>query len=80
MTVVTLQETLLSSDTSFTVRAVIQLYMNILLRQTETGRHEAELQYSDVLTTTRSDIGGSNYFKFLNFSFSPSPLDFGLGF
>ena len=55
MTVVTLQETLLSSDTSFTVRAVIQLYMNILLRQTETGRHEAELQYSDVLTTTRSD-------------------------
>ena len=48
-----LQETLLSSDTSFTVRAVIQLYMNILLRQTETGRHEAQLQYSDVLTTTR---------------------------
>ena len=48
-----MKETLLSSDTSFTVRAVIQLYMNILLRQTETGRHEAQLQYSDVLTTTR---------------------------
>ena len=60
MTAVILQETLLSSDTSFTVRAVIQLYMNILLRQTETGRHEAELQYSDVLTTTRSDQGSSS--------------------
>ena len=62
-----LQETLLSSDTSFTVRAVIQLYMNILLRQTETGRREAELQFSDVLTTTRSVLALNNVCLFLIF-------------
>jgi len=44
-----MKETLLSSDTSFTVRAVIQLYMNILLRE----QSREELQFTDVLTTTR---------------------------
>ena len=44
-----MKETLLSSDTSFTVRAVIQLYMNILLKE-QSGE---EIQFSDVLTTTR---------------------------
>ena len=43
------KETLVSSDTSFTVRAVIQLYMNILLREPS----KEELKFQDVLTTTR---------------------------
>lgn len=44
-----MKETLLSSDTSFTVRAVIQLYLNILLKE----QSRDELQFTDVLTTTR---------------------------
>ena len=44
-----MKETLVSSDTSFTVRAVIQLYMNILLREPS----KEELKFEDVLTTTR---------------------------
>merc|ERR1712012_1139410 len=44
-----MKETLLSSDTSFTVRAVIQLYMNILLKE----QNRDEIQFEDVLTTTR---------------------------
>ena len=44
-----MKETLVSSDTSFTVRAVIQLYMNILLREPS----KDELHFQDVLTTTR---------------------------
>ena len=44
-----MKETLVSSDTSFTVRAVIQLYMNILLREPS----KEELKFQDVLTTTR---------------------------
>jgi len=43
------KETLLSSDTSFTVRAVIQLFINILLReQVKDG-----LQFCDVVNTTK---------------------------
>jgi len=43
------KETLLSSDTSFTVRAVIQLFINILLRE----QVKDDLQFSDVVNTTK---------------------------
>jgi len=43
------KETLLSSDTSFTVRAVIQLFINILLRE----QVKEDLQFSDVINTTK---------------------------
>eukprot|EP00092_Neocalanus_flemingeri_P030503 GFUD01033118.1.p1 GENE.GFUD01033118.1~~GFUD01033118.1.p1 ORF type:complete len:651 (+),score=133.69 GFUD01033118.1:226-2178(+) len=43
------KETLLSSDTSFTVRAVIQLFINILLRE----QVKDDLQFCDVVNTTK---------------------------
>jgi len=49
------KETLLSSDTSFTVRAVIQLFLNILIRD---QNQKAELQFSDVVTTTKYVTAG----------------------
>ena len=56
-----MKETLLSSDTSFTVRAVIQLYMNILLKE----QNRDEIQFEDVLTTTRSVISINYYLSHL---------------
>jgi len=56
-----MKETLVSSDTSFTVRAVIQLYMNILLREPS----KEELKFQDVLTTTRHITGGLEHSRSL---------------
>ena len=58
-----MKETLLSSDTSFTVRAVIQLYMNILLRE----QNREEIQFEDVLTTTRSAFASDPHQHFDSF-------------
>ena len=58
-----MKETILSSDTSFTVRAVIQLYMNILLRE----QNREEIQFEDVLTTTRSAFVSHPYQHFDSF-------------
>ena len=43
------KETLLSSDTSFTLRAVIQLFINILLKE----HVKDDLQFCDVINTTK---------------------------
>jgi len=47
------KETLLSSDTSFTIRAVIQLFMNIYLKETHESNIK-DLKFRDVIMATRS--------------------------
>jgi len=49
------KETLLASDTSFTVRAVIQLFLNILIRD---QNKNLELSFQDVVTTTKYVTAG----------------------
>ncbi len=48
------KETLLSCDTSFTARAIVQLYVNILMRQqfSASGSSPAAMTFQDVYTTT----------------------------